>query len=60
MFEGRTNDERFDSNDHLTAFLKSGTVLNVTVPGLPVTSEFTVLQEEQLINLKVPPFDENH
>ncbi len=54
VFEGRTNDERFDSNDHLTAFLKSGAVLKVTVADPPATHGFTVSADEQLIELKVP------
>ena len=54
LFEGETNDERFDANDHLTATLPMGQEYSVTakVGSLESTQKFRVKEEQQLITIE--------
>jgi hypothetical protein len=54
-FEGTTRDERFDSNDHLTAVLAQGDPLTATADhdGQHVTQRVTLEGDEQLFTLEL-------
>ncbi|MBL8814823.1 MAG: transglutaminase domain-containing protein [Planctomyces sp.] len=55
VFSGSTNDERFDSNDHLTAYLPTGSKLTATAIAAGSKSESTFVVEagQQLISMEV-------
>ena len=55
VFEGSTNDERFDANDHLSATLPIDTefVCEIAFNGAKVPESFTVRAGEQLISISV-------
>jgi hypothetical protein len=55
VFSGSTNDERFDSNDHLTAYLPTGAMLTVKADadGALAEVKFTVEPGQQLISIDV-------
>lgn len=54
VFRGDSKDERFDTNDHLTAILPLGKRLRVRVSGVE-SGEFEVTADELLVPLAVPP-----
>lgn len=56
VFQGATNDERFDANDHLSTTLPIGSelVAVVVLEKASVTESFTVTSGEQLISISVP------
>ncbi len=53
VFEGTSKDERFDSNDHLTAILPLGGSLNATVTG-GSPHPFKVEKDQQIVELPPP------
>jgi hypothetical protein len=53
LFEGKSKDERFDGNDHVTATLPIGTRCTVKVEGSEAR-EVTVERDEQLVEIKLP------
>lgn len=55
LFEGLTNDERFDTNDHLSAVLPIDVslVASVVFDGATSTQAFTVESGEQLVSLSL-------
>jgi hypothetical protein len=55
VFEGQSKDDRFDSNDHLTACLKTGLVLKAVLGDRGDMTEFTVSEGEQTVELQVRP-----
>ena len=59
LFEGISNDSRFDANDHLTAHLPAGQEVRViaTFDELEAFYEFAVERDEQLITLQLSEDD---
>ncbi len=53
IFEGESRNERYDANDHLTAYFKPGSVLSASVDDPKTSVTFTVTEEEQLVDIKV-------
>ncbi|MFT7618427.1 MAG: putative peptidase [Planctomycetota bacterium] len=54
VFEGRTNDERFDGNDHVTAILKLGSSFVLSwedKKGVRQTRSFEAKKDEQLVSV---------
>lgn len=57
LFEGITNDDRFDANDHLTAHLPVGKEVEVVTShrGLGAKQKLTVAKDEELVTLRLAP-----
>ena len=57
LFTGKTRDERFDSNDHLSTALPLGRRYRVVAACGPdvVQSEFELAEQQQLVTLRMPP-----
>lgn len=53
VFTGTSKDERFDSNDHLTAVLPLGSVCTLNVEGAH-PRQVTVERDEQLVEIEIP------
>ncbi len=51
ILSGKSKDERFDSNDHLTASAKPGTGLTISIPEAYVSKTVTVEDSEMLVDL---------
>lgn len=51
ILSGKSKDERFDSNDHLTASAKPGTNLTISIPESEVSRTVTVEDSEMLVDL---------
>ncbi len=54
VFEGKSKDDRFDGNDHLTAHLRTGSTYQATAGESQEHVQFTVTEGEQLIELTLP------
>lgn len=57
VFEGKSKDERFDSNDHLTIAVPEGKTFQLTIPsetGDPVVKTVKAESDGQLIDLELP------
>ncbi len=54
VFEGKSKDDRFDANDHLTAHLRTGSTYQATAGESQEHVQFTVTEGEQLIELTLP------
>ncbi len=59
LFEGTTNNEGFDANDHLTAQLPLGESITITSPDA-APNTFKVDRDEQLISLSVARSDSSN
>jgi hypothetical protein len=54
LFRGRSKDDRFDSNDHLTAAIPTGTTVTVSLVDTEISSQVEVREREQLVELQQP------
>ncbi|MFM7924038.1 MAG: hypothetical protein ACKPJJ_27790, partial [Planctomycetaceae bacterium] len=54
LFRGRSKDDRFDSNDHLTAAIPTGTTVTVSLVDTEISSQVEVRDREQLVELQQP------
>ena len=54
LFRGKSKDDRFDSNDHLTAAVPTGTKVTVSIADTEISQQVEVLEQEQLVELRQP------
>jgi hypothetical protein len=53
VFAAKTNDERFDANDHITKALPKGKEFQLQIGAGPQTIKFKVEKEDQLISFQL-------
>ena len=54
LYSGRSKDDRFDSNDHLTVAVPTGSTITVTLTDSQVSEKLEVRDSEHLLNLRQP------
>lgn len=54
LFKGRSKDDRFDSNDHLTAAIPTGTTVTVSIVDTEISRQVEVRDRELLVELRQP------
>ena len=54
LFRGKSKDDRFDSNDHLTAAVPTGLKVTVSIADTEISQQVEVLEQEHLVDLRQP------
>lgn len=54
LFKGRSKDDRFDSNDHLTAAIPTGITVTVSLVDTEISRQVEVRDRELLVELRQP------
>jgi hypothetical protein len=54
LFRGKSKDDRFDSNDHLTTAVPTGLKVTVSIADTEISQQVEVLEQEHLVDLRQP------